>query len=241
MSHWLGLTAMVSVQVRQRRSAQEVPAWPLHDAGQLAGASSNAHSCSTVAVVVCACAQTFASYCLTEPGSGSGGLLAVDLCSVAQAASILLSVFVEDAASLSTKAVKKGNEWIINGTKVRRSQAMSPATDTRAAVFCAVCLLSACLQAFISGGGASDVYVVMARTGEPGPKGISCFVIEKGAPGLSFGPNEKKVGCVCACVGHRRFALRALPVCWLTKPLLSLSVACCWMCSSGGTLSRLRW
>ncbi|KAJ1340169.1 hypothetical protein BSLG_005162 [Batrachochytrium salamandrivorans] len=48
--------------------------------------------------------------------------------------------------------------------------------------------------AFISGGGDSDIYMVMARTGGPGPKGISCFVIEKGTPGLSFGKKEKKEG-----------------------------------------------
>lgn len=58
------------------------------------------------------------------------------------------------------------------------------------------------LQAFISGGGDTDVYVVMCRTGGPGPKGISCLVLEKGMPGLSFGKKEKKVrGLVCAsCV-----------------------------------------
>lgn len=51
-------------------------------------------------------------------------------------------------------------------------------------------------QAFISGGGESDIYVVMCRTGGPGPKGISCVVVEKGTPGLSFGKKEKKVsGC----------------------------------------------
>lgn len=48
-------------------------------------------------------------------------------------------------------------------------------------------------QAFISGGGESDTYVVMCRTGGPGPKGISCIVVEKGTPGLSFGKKEKKV------------------------------------------------
>lgn len=55
--------------------------------------------------------------------------------------------------------------------------------------------LSSCalLQAFISGGGDTDVYVVMCRTGGPGPKGISCLVLEKGTPGLSFGKKEKKV------------------------------------------------
>ena len=49
-------------------------------------------------------------------------------------------------------------------------------------------------KAFISGGGRADVYVVMARTGEDGPKGISCFVVEKGTPGLSFGAQEVKLG-----------------------------------------------
>lgn len=48
-------------------------------------------------------------------------------------------------------------------------------------------------QAFISGGGDTDVYVVMCRTGGPGPKGISCLVLEKGTPGLSFGKKERKV------------------------------------------------
>jgi alkylation response protein AidB-like acyl-CoA dehydrogenase len=49
-------------------------------------------------------------------------------------------------------------------------------------------------KAFISGGGVSDLYVVMVRTGEPGPRGISTIVVEKGAPGLSFGAQEKKLG-----------------------------------------------
>ncbi len=49
-------------------------------------------------------------------------------------------------------------------------------------------------KAFISGGGVSDVYVVMARTGEDGPRGISTLVVEKGTPGLSFGAQEKKLG-----------------------------------------------
>lgn len=82
-----------------------------------------------------------ASYCLTEPGSGS------------------------DSAALSTTAKKDGDFYVLNGSK-----------------------------AFISGGGESDLYVVMVRTGEPGPKGISCVIIEKGTPGLSFGKKEKKVG-----------------------------------------------
>jgi alkylation response protein AidB-like acyl-CoA dehydrogenase len=70
-----------------------------------------------------------------------------------------------DAASLSTTARLDGDHYVLNGSK-----------------------------AFISGGGYSDVYVVMARTGEAGPKGISTFVVEKDAPGLSFGAQEKKLG-----------------------------------------------
>ena len=49
------------------------------------------------------------------------------------------------------------------------------------------------LQSFISGGGESDVYLIMSRTGQKGPKGISCIMVEKGTPGLSFGKKEKKV------------------------------------------------
>ncbi len=85
--------------------------------------------------------EHFASYCLTEPGAGS------------------------DAASLTTKARRDGEHYVLDGTK-----------------------------AFISGGGVSDIYVVMARTGESGPRGISCIVVEKGTPGLSFGAREKKLG-----------------------------------------------
>jgi len=85
--------------------------------------------------------ELIASYCLTEPGSGS------------------------DAAALSTTAKKDGEAYVLNGAK-----------------------------AFISGAGASDVYVVMVRTGGPGPKGISAFVVEKGSEGLSFGANERKMG-----------------------------------------------
>jgi alkylation response protein AidB-like acyl-CoA dehydrogenase len=83
----------------------------------------------------------FASYCLTEPDSGS------------------------DAASLKTKAVRDGDHYVLNGSK-----------------------------AFISGGGVSDIYVCMVRTGAAGPKGISCVVVEKGTPGLSYGAPEKKLG-----------------------------------------------
>ena len=82
-----------------------------------------------------------ASYCLTEPGSGS------------------------DAAALATRAARDGGDYVLNGTK-----------------------------AFISGGSASDLYVTMVRTGGAGPKGISCLVVEKGAPGLAFGKLEKKLG-----------------------------------------------
>jgi alkylation response protein AidB-like acyl-CoA dehydrogenase len=70
-----------------------------------------------------------------------------------------------DAASLKTRAVRQGEHYVINGAK-----------------------------AFISGAGASDVYVCMLRTGGDGASGISCIVVEKGAPGLSFGKKEKKLG-----------------------------------------------
>ena len=85
--------------------------------------------------------EKIASYCLTEPGSGS------------------------DAAGLRTTAVRDGDHYVLNGSK-----------------------------AFISGAGTSNVYVVMARTGADGPKGISTFVVEKDTPGLSFGAQEKKMG-----------------------------------------------
>lgn len=70
-----------------------------------------------------------------------------------------------DAASLKTTAKKVGEDYIINGTK-----------------------------AFISGGSTSDVYLCMVRTGEAGPKGITCLLIDKDSPGLSFGVKEKKLG-----------------------------------------------
>ncbi|MFD6883060.1 isobutyryl-CoA dehydrogenase [Rhodococcus sp. NPDC060084] len=81
------------------------------------------------------------SYCLTEPGAGS------------------------DAAALSTKAVRDGDDYVLTGVKQ-----------------------------FISGAGTSDVYVVMARTGDTGARGISAFIVPKDTPGLSFGANEKKMG-----------------------------------------------
>lgn len=83
----------------------------------------------------------FASYALTEPGSGS------------------------DAASLSSTAKRDGDYYIINGEK-----------------------------AFISGGGVSDVFVCMLRTGGNQADGISCVVVEKDTPGLSFGKFEEKLG-----------------------------------------------
>jgi len=82
-----------------------------------------------------------ASYCLTEPGSGS------------------------DAAALKTRAVRDGDHYVVSGSKQ-----------------------------FISGGGENEVYVTMVRTGEDGPKGISCLVIDKDTPGVSFGANERKLG-----------------------------------------------
>jgi alkylation response protein AidB-like acyl-CoA dehydrogenase len=70
-----------------------------------------------------------------------------------------------DAANMRTTARLDGDHYVLNGGK-----------------------------AFISGGGVSDVYVVMARTGGDGAKGVSAFVVEKGTPGLSFGANERKMG-----------------------------------------------
>lgn len=85
--------------------------------------------------------ELLASYCLTEPGSGS------------------------DAASLKTKADKDGDSYVLNGSKM-----------------------------FISGAGETDVLVVMARTGEAGPKGISAFVVPADAEGISYGKAEEKMG-----------------------------------------------
>jgi hypothetical protein len=86
--------------------------------------------------------QTIASYCLTEPGSGS------------------------DAGAMRATAKADGNaHYVINGSK-----------------------------AFISGAGFSDLYVLMCRTGEDGPKGVSTILVEDETPGLSFGKNESKMG-----------------------------------------------
>nr|WP_321274314.1 acyl-CoA dehydrogenase family protein [uncultured Vibrio sp.] len=81
------------------------------------------------------------SYCLTEPNAGS------------------------DAASLITSATKKGNQYILNGSKT-----------------------------FISGAGDTDILIVMARTGGPGAKGVSAFVVEANAKGISYGRKEPKMG-----------------------------------------------
>jgi len=85
--------------------------------------------------------ERIASYCLTEPSSGS------------------------DAAALKTRAVRDGDHYVVSGSKQ-----------------------------FISGAGENEIYVTMVRTGEEGPKGISCLVIEKDMPGVSFGANERKLG-----------------------------------------------
>jgi alkylation response protein AidB-like acyl-CoA dehydrogenase len=85
--------------------------------------------------------EWMASYCLTEPSSGS------------------------DAAALKTTATDAGDHWAVNGTKQ-----------------------------FISGAGENDLYLTMVRTGEDGPKGISCLAIEKDMPGVSFGAPERKTG-----------------------------------------------
>ena len=90
-----------------------------------------------------------------------------DLCSMAKFGSYCLTEpdSGSDAASLKTRALRQADHYVLDGSK-----------------------------AFISGGGVSDVYLVMARTGEGGPPGISCFLVEKGTPGLSFGAPEKKLG-----------------------------------------------
>jgi alkylation response protein AidB-like acyl-CoA dehydrogenase len=82
-----------------------------------------------------------ASYCLTEPGAGS------------------------DAASLRTRAVRDGDDYIVNGSKV-----------------------------FISGAGDTEVLVVMLRTGDTGPKGISALLVPADTPGISYGKKEAKMG-----------------------------------------------
>ena len=85
--------------------------------------------------------ELLSSYCLTEPGAGS------------------------DAASLKTRAERKGDHYVLNGSKM-----------------------------FISGAGSTQVLVVMARTGGPGPKGVSAFVVPADAAGVQYGKKEKKMG-----------------------------------------------
>lgn len=70
-----------------------------------------------------------------------------------------------DAAALRTSATRDGDDYVLTGVKQ-----------------------------FISGAGSAGVYVVMARTGEPGPHGISAFIVPAGSPGLLCGPAEKKMG-----------------------------------------------
>ncbi len=85
--------------------------------------------------------EMLASYCLTEPGAGS------------------------DAAALTTRAVRDGGHYVLNGQKQ-----------------------------FISGAGAGDLYVVMARSGGEGASGISAFIVSGDTPGISYGANERKMG-----------------------------------------------
>ncbi|GGN28723.1 acyl-CoA dehydrogenase [Deinococcus daejeonensis] len=70
-----------------------------------------------------------------------------------------------DAASLRLQATRDGDDWVLNGTK-----------------------------AWITSGGQADTYLVMARTGGSGARGVSCFIVENGTPGLSFGKPEEKLG-----------------------------------------------
>jgi alkylation response protein AidB-like acyl-CoA dehydrogenase len=70
-----------------------------------------------------------------------------------------------DAAAITTTAIRDGDEFVLTGVKQ-----------------------------FISGAGAASVYIVMARTGEPGARGITAFLVPADTPGLSFGANEKKMG-----------------------------------------------
>ena len=90
-----------------------------------------------------------------------------DLCTMKKIASYCLTEAGagSDAGNLKTKAVKDGDHYIVNGTK-----------------------------SFISGGGYSDVYVTMVRTGDKSSAGISTLMIEKDSPGISFGAQEKKMG-----------------------------------------------
>jgi alkylation response protein AidB-like acyl-CoA dehydrogenase len=103
--------------------------------------------------------EKLASYCLTEPDSGS------------------------DAAALKTRAVRNGNSYVVTGSK-----------------------------AFISGAGENEIYLVMLRTGSDGPKGISCLVIEKDMPDVSFGAQERKLGWHSQPTGQVHFDNVRVPV-----------------------------
>lgn len=103
--------------------------------------------------------EALGSYCLTEPGAGS------------------------DAAALTTRAVREGDHYVVNGVKQ-----------------------------FISGAGASDVYVVFVRTGDDGHRGISALVVERDTEGLSFGPNERKMGWNAQPTRQVRFEDARVPV-----------------------------
>ena len=87
-----------------------------------------------------------------------------------------------DAAALRTRAVRSNDGYKLNGTK-----------------------------AFISGGGYSDAYVVMCRTGEDGPRGISTLMVEDGSNGLSFGAKEKKMGWLSQPTAEVQFDDCAVP------------------------------
>ncbi|MFD3643376.1 acyl-CoA dehydrogenase family protein [Streptomyces griseus] len=90
-----------------------------------------------------------------------------ELCTMEQLGSYCLTEpgAGSDAAALRTRAVRDGDDYVLTGTKQ-----------------------------FISGAGASHLYIVLARTGDDGPRGISAFLVERDDPGLSFGPDEKKMG-----------------------------------------------
>ena len=85
--------------------------------------------------------EHMASYCLTEPDSGS------------------------DSAALRTRAERDGDQYVLNGSK-----------------------------SFISGAGVNEIYVCMVRTGQDRHGGVSCLVVEKDTPGVSFGAKERKMG-----------------------------------------------
>src|SRR6266571_4057320 len=128
--------------------------------------------------------ELLASYCLTEPGSGS------------------------DAAALRTRAVRDGDHYVLNGQKQ-----------------------------FISGAGNSGIYVVMVRTGNDGPGGISTLVVEGDTPGLSFGANERKMGWNAQPTRAVSFENARVPVAnRLGDEGIGINIAAC---SLGGAQSAL--